>query len=253
MSGRAILCLTFDNMGNAANVGIREHAAPLADDPGLTVGYPRVLALLDELQLKASFFVEGWNALHHAGLIRDIVARGHEVGLHGWVHEVFHKLDEIDAERVMSDSLAAFRMIGVEPKGFRAPGGRRGENTLALLRKYGIGFDSSVDEQAVATQPVMLDHGIVNVPWLWPLIDYYQYHMHPDGPRSPAQYEALLYAAMERAVEEGGMMTPIFHAFVSGADDEKFGVLKRFLHKAAADRRVTILTASQAANEAKRA
>jgi plasmid stabilization system protein ParE len=160
---------------------------------------------------------------------------------------VFHKLDEIDAERVMSDSLAAFRAIGVEPLGFRAPGGRRGQNTLALLRKYGIGFDSSVDEQAVATRPVMLDHGIANVPWLWQLIDYYQYHMHPDGPRTAAQYEELLYATLERVVDERGMMTPIFHAFVSGMDGEKFGVLSRFLRRAAADRRVTILTASQAA------
>ncbi len=247
MSGRAILCLTFDNMGNAANIGIREHAAPLHDDPGLTLGYPRVLALLDELNLKASFFVEGWNALHNAGLIRDIVALGHDIGLHGWVHEVFHKLDAIDAERVMSDSLAAFRTIGVEPQGFRAPGGRRGQTTLALLHKYGIGFDSSVDEQAVATLPARLDYGIPNVPWLWQLIDYYQYHMHPDGPRSPAQYEDLLNATLERVVQEGGMMTPIFHPFVSGANDEAFGVLRRFLVTAAADGRVSILTARQAA------
>lgn len=147
----------------------------------------------------------------------------------------------------MSDSLAAFRTIGVEPQGFRAPGGRRGQTTLALLNKYGIGFDSSVDEQAVATQPVMLDYGIPNVPWLWQLIDYYQYHMHPDGPRSPDQYEELLYATMERVVDEGGVMTPIFHPFVSGDNDATFGVLSRFLHKAVADDRIAIMTARQAA------
>jgi peptidoglycan/xylan/chitin deacetylase (PgdA/CDA1 family) len=246
----AIVCLTFDNMGNAVQVGWRQQAGPIVDDPVQILGYPRVLALLEELNLRASFFIEGWNALHHGELIRDIARRGHEIGLHGWLHEEFHELDAIDAERVISDSLAAFRAIGIDPQGFRAPGGRLGPHGLELLHKYKVGFDSSVDERAIDTIPRLLGHGIWNVPWLWQLIDFYQYHMHPDGPQSPAQYETLLHATLDHAIAQGGVVTPIFHAAVSGVDDQSLEVLRRFLDRAAKDDRVTIVTARQLAERA---
>lgn len=245
---KGIFCLSFDNMGNAYDVGLKQMATQDPLDPSLVTGYPRLLALLERRKLRASFFVEGWNAIHNSDLVKSVVAQGHEVGLHGWVHEVYHKLDAIDAERVMADSLSAFRAIGVEPQGFRAPGGERGPFTTSILAKYGIAFDSSVDQEAAITEPVKLENGIPSLPWLWQLIDFYQYGMHPQGPQSPARYEALLSAEMERVATQGGVFTPIFHAVVSCVEDEKFAVLERLLDKAQADDRLQIMTAQELAH-----
>ncbi|MNP21857.1 hypothetical protein D3C76_1144930 [compost metagenome] len=170
------------------------------------------------------------------------------MGLHGWAHEVFHQLDRIDAERVLIDALAAFRNIGVEPRGFRAPGGTRGKYTVEILQKLGLVYDSSVEDPAVTMTPRLLEGGIVNVPWQWPLIDYYQYYMHPDGPRTPAQLESYWSAQLEQAAAGAELITFIIHAFVSGVDDEHLSVIERLLRKAKADSRLEILTASEVAD-----
>ena len=67
------------------------------------------------------------------------------MAVHGWVHEVLYTLDAIEAERILTDAVAAFRNLGIEPEGFRAPGGKRGEFTLPILKKLGLSYDSSVD------------------------------------------------------------------------------------------------------------
>ncbi|MNF24271.1 Peptidoglycan deacetylase [compost metagenome] len=248
LTKKGVLCLTFDNMGSAAKVGRREVSGPDPKDRDLVLGYPRVLDLLDSLDLKATFFIEGWNALHHPEHVTELIKRGHEVGLHGWAHEVFHQLDRIDAERVLIDALAAFRNIGVEPRGFRAPGGTRGKYTVEILQKLGLVYDSSVEDPAVTMTPRLLEGGIVNVPWQWPLIDYYQYYMHPDGPRTPAQLESYWSAQLEQAAAGAELITFIIHAFVSGVDDEHLSVIERLLRKAKADSRLEILTASEVAD-----
>ena len=45
---RGTLCLTFDNMGAARDIGEGRAAKPDPDEPGLKIGYPRLLGLLDE-------------------------------------------------------------------------------------------------------------------------------------------------------------------------------------------------------------
>ena len=125
MTGRATVCVTFDNMGNAAAVGEGTASGPDPDEPGLAVGYPRLLDLLDELGLRATFFVEGWNGVHHPDRVAELAARGHEVGLHGWVHERWDELDQGEVRSLLLRGTAALRDAGVDPVGFRSPGGER--------------------------------------------------------------------------------------------------------------------------------
>lgn len=246
-SKQGVLCLTFDNMGSAAEVGRRELSGPDPKDEGLLAGFPRLLDLLDVLDLKATFFIEGWNALHHPDRVVELVQRGHEVGLHGWTHEVFHQLDRIDAERVLIDSLASFRAIGVEPTGFRAPGGVRGKYTLEILRDLGLSYDSSVDEVAENMVPRLLEGDFPNVPWQWPMIDYYQYYMHPEGGRTAKQLESAWGKYLEQVSIHGGLVTFIIHAFVSGTSDDRFEVIERLLRRARSDPNLEVLTACEVA------
>ena len=109
------LCLTFDNMGRARDIAEGRASGPDDAEPGLAVGYPRLLGLLDELDLRGTFFIEGWNGLHHPDRVEELGRRGDEVGLHGWVHERFASLDKLRAEQLLHDGTAAPSRIGLPP------------------------------------------------------------------------------------------------------------------------------------------
>ena len=95
-----------------------DHYAPRFDD-----STRRVLDLFDETGAKATFFVLGWAAEKAPGLIREIVARGHEVGSHGYAHvKVFEqsrsefKDDVAKTKRLLEDC------SGQAASGYRAAG-----------------------------------------------------------------------------------------------------------------------------------
>ena len=68
------------------NRGERARSPRAFDDGPHSLGTPAVLAALGELRAPAVFFVTGENADRHPGLVREIVAAGHEVGVHGYRH-----------------------------------------------------------------------------------------------------------------------------------------------------------------------
>ncbi len=251
---RGTLCLTFDNMGSAASIGQGQLAGPGPDDVG-PVGYPEALALLDRLGLKATFFIEGWNALHNPRAVRDVAERGHELAVHGWVHEVLHTLGAIEVERVLTDAVAAFHSLGIEPEGFRAPGGKRGAFTLPILRKLGLRYDSSVDhahddaeENAPHAVPQLLDGDFPTIPWKWLFIDYYHYYMHPLGERSPAAVADHYFEALARLETNGGFCTFIFHPFASCQIAERTETLELILRRAMESPDIDIVTAGGVAD-----
>jgi peptidoglycan/xylan/chitin deacetylase (PgdA/CDA1 family) len=253
ISGRqGILCLTFDNMGSAAAVGRGETFGRGRDDEGPT-GYPEALDVLDRLGLKATFFIEGWNALFNPDAVRA-VARQHEIGLHGWIHEVFHTLSREDAQSRMSNALAAFQRIDVDPIGFRAPGGQRGPYSMDLVRDLGLAFDSSVDhgpDDPIDAQAhpaaFILESGVPSVPWQWAMIDYYHYYMHPDGARTPDQLENYYIDRIDAAATAASLCTMILHPFVSFQEAERRAAIERVLGYAVAHPGIRVLTAGAVA------
>jgi peptidoglycan/xylan/chitin deacetylase (PgdA/CDA1 family) len=139
----ASICLTFDNMGNAKAIQDGEATGPDDREPGLARGYPKVLTLLEELDLQATFFIEGWNAVHHPERVLELTRRGHEVALHGWMHEPFARLGAEQVATRINRGDRALRSIGVQPLGFRAPGGARGPHLETVLTTLGYRYDSS--------------------------------------------------------------------------------------------------------------
>jgi len=241
-AAKGTLCLTFDNMGRARDIAEGRASAPDAQEPGLAIGYPRLLALLDELELRGTFFIEGWNGLHHPERVQELAKRGHEVGLHGWVHEKFGALDKLRAEQLLHDGTVALERIGLRPKGFRAPGGERGKHTIPVLQALGFRYDSSTDASDKSTQPALLAPGLAHIPWRWEMVDSIQYLRHPVRPRTPAELEALWLAGIDSASEKGETITVVIHAFVSGVDQERMAVVRRLLTHAR-ERGMEIVTA----------
>ncbi len=234
-------------MGAARDIAEGRAAAPDAAEPGLAIGYPRLLGLLDELELRGTFFIEGWNGLHHPERVQELAERGHEVGLHGWAHEKFGALDKARAEQLLYDGTASLERIGLRPKGFRAPGGLRGKHTVPVLQALGFRYDSSTDPEDRSTQPALLAPGLAHIPWSWDMVDSVQYLRHPVRPRTPGEMEKIWREGIDTALKGNKVLTVVIHAFVSGADEERFAAVKRFL--AYARDQVEIKTAGDLAEQ----
>src|ERR1700690_1970624 len=72
---------------------------------GPCIGVPRLLGLLKHLEVPATFFVPAYIAEHHPRMVEAIVQAGHEIGLHGYLHEKLAYLSEAEEEAILVRSL----------------------------------------------------------------------------------------------------------------------------------------------------
>ena len=108
----------------------------------------RILALLDEFSLKATFFILGWVAERVPELVREIARRGHEVACHGYGHELVY---QIGPQKFRDDVRKAKNIIeditGSAVSGYRAPTysiTRQSLWALDILVQEGFSYDSSI-------------------------------------------------------------------------------------------------------------
>ncbi len=253
---KPVLCLTFDNMGEAHNVFLGKSAVPDLKSPAITVGFPNILGLLAKYDLRATFFVEGWSALHYGDLIDSILGGGHEIGLHGWVHEVFANLPELTARQYINDGVAVMKLRGIRPAGFRAPGGMMGQYGYQILPDEGFSFDSSVDTPMPSELQLdvseyggdglkRLPNGLIGVPWQWNMIEAMHYVLATNGLRNPADLAECWCHVIRNVADTGGFVTIISHAHVTGVDPERVAALEKVL-KLALELGVDVLPAGQA-------
>jgi len=100
------------------------YAAMTFDDGPHAVQTPRLLDMLARWQIKATFYLIGRNAATHPGIVRRIVAEGHEVGNHSWSHPALGKMGDAAVRselRRAHDAIASAG--GVAPINFRPPYG----------------------------------------------------------------------------------------------------------------------------------
>ncbi|MGO9309336.1 MAG: polysaccharide deacetylase family protein [Spirochaetia bacterium] len=142
---------TFDEDGETVAFGYdKENAAyrmSLQSEAtyGPEVGLPRILDVLDEHKVPATFFVPGYTAERHEAAVREIVKRGHEVAHHGYLHERPDLLDERQEEEILQRGTRILeRITGRKPRGYRAPSWEMKERTPRLLRNNGLLYDSSL-------------------------------------------------------------------------------------------------------------
>lgn len=99
----------------------RSHWASLA--PRVERNVDRVLALLDQHDVKATFFTLGWTARRHPAMVRAIVAGGHELASHGYAHHLAWEQSRTQFRRDILRSKEVLEDIGgAAVRGYRAPG-----------------------------------------------------------------------------------------------------------------------------------
>jgi polysaccharide deacetylase family protein (PEP-CTERM system associated) len=114
-----------------------------------------VLKLFDDAGVKATFFTLGWVAARHPGLIRRIVAGGHEIASHGWDHKrVFNMEPSEFADDIERTRKQLQDACGERVSGYRAPSfsiDKRTPWAHEALAEAGYTYSSSV-------APIMHDH-----------------------------------------------------------------------------------------------
>jgi polysaccharide deacetylase family protein (PEP-CTERM system associated) len=106
-----------------------------------------LLALLDELGLRATFFVLGMCAKNYPAAVREIAGRGHELASHGFEHVPVHRQTREDFRRDVESSIELVESLaGRRPVGYRAPAfsiTRDSAWAFELLADLGFAYDSS--------------------------------------------------------------------------------------------------------------
>ena len=107
-----------------------------------------LLQVLDQFEVKATFFVLGYVADQHPELIRQIRDAGHELGVHGYYHRFVNRLTPTAFDKELALAKGALKRItGVTPIGHRAPYFSINAQTpwaFEVLAAHGFRYDSSV-------------------------------------------------------------------------------------------------------------
>jgi peptidoglycan/xylan/chitin deacetylase (PgdA/CDA1 family) len=186
-------------------------------------GVPRILEILKRHSVPASFYVPAVVALLYPDEQRRVVAEGHEIGIHGWIHErnaVLPLAAERDLQLRSADALE--NITGIRPVGIRTPSWDFSPNTLAITRDMGLEYDSSMMadddcyELLLDGQPT----GVVELPVEWIRDDAVYYNMNRfAGLRphmGPADVFDIWRRELDMAWEEGGIFQLTMHPHHSG-------------------------------------
>lgn len=106
------------------------------DDGPNPYSTPRVLNVLKKHQIKAIFFVVAARAQEQPELIKQILAQGHEIGLHALEHHPL--ISPFQSYRELEQGYLILRSLGCKPRYFRPPHGVYTLSTLYFCRKFNL-------------------------------------------------------------------------------------------------------------------
>ena len=185
---RGTVCLTFDFDALSLWIvrGMRS-PGPLSRGEFGVHAIPRLLHLLESRQLPATFFVPGHTAETFPDACRLLVDAGHEIGMHGYAHEVVSTLSP-DQERAVFHRAheVLTRLVGAPPVGNRTPSWDFTPQTVEVLLELGLRYDSSLmatdytpfyartGDVVTDEEPARLgrETDLVQLPPSWSLDDY---------------------------------------------------------------------------------
>jgi peptidoglycan/xylan/chitin deacetylase (PgdA/CDA1 family) len=190
---------------------------------GSRAGAVRILALLEKYRVPASFFVPAVAALLHPDEVRSYVAAGHEVALHGWIHEWNTELPPgIEGELLARSADALEALTGRRPVGIRTPSWDFAETTLDVIRHLGLSYDSSLmaDDEPYEILADGVPTGVVEIPVEWirddaPYLTMDRRSSSRPWP-SPRDLIQLWIDEFEGAVAAGGLFQLTLHPHVIG-------------------------------------
>jgi peptidoglycan-N-acetylglucosamine deacetylase len=184
-------------------------------------GLPRLLGILDEFELKATFFVPGLSAERWPEAISDIAERGHDIAHHSYSHRPSTDLTPAEERWEFERGCEALATLGITPAGYRSPMWAATWNSAEIAVEYGLSYDTSLMDD---DRPYIIETArgpLVELPPHWSLDDWEQYAYLP-APHlgyviePPEKALALWTAELDGLREFGGLFQLTAHSFLSG-------------------------------------
>ena len=204
-----------DNNTSASNLSRGQY--------GSRAGLPRVLDLLERRGIRASFFIPAVSALIYRDDVARIVDGGHEIGVHGWIHERNSMLPGDEERRLIQQSVDTLtELAGSRPVGLRTPSWDYSPNTLQIVRDLGFLYDSSLmaDDWPYEIVANGEPTGVVELPVEWILDDapYFGFSRYSAirPHTTPDDVLSIWTAEFDVAHAERGMFLLTMHPHVIG-------------------------------------
>ncbi len=182
---------------------------------GPRVGVRRIANVLKSLSVKGSFYVPGAVAEAHPWMLPALVDAGHEVGLHGYFHELVTEVSDEEFSRVLDSSIEIFvRQTGEKPRGFRSPAWEMTPHMLREVKRHGF-YDSSLMGYDT---PHSVD-GVVEIPVNWGTDDAIFFKFLGSGdpaPRSTSEVLGMWTDELEASHRFGSLFMLTVHDWISG-------------------------------------
>jgi len=190
---------------------------------GSRVAVPRILDLLKRHGIRTSFFVPAVVALLHPDEQRRVVDEGHEIGMHGWIHEWTSELSESVERDLMRRAYETLtKVTGRTPVGVRVPSWDFSPSTLKLIRELGLLYDSSLmaDDEPYELLEDGQPTGVVELPVEWIKDDAPYFGMQRASAirpyTAPSAVLEIFKAEFDGAVAEGGLFLLTMHPHITG-------------------------------------
>jgi peptidoglycan/xylan/chitin deacetylase (PgdA/CDA1 family) len=190
---------------------------------GNRVCIPRILKLLGKYGVPASFYVPAVVALIYPDEQRRLVAEGHEVAMHSWIHELNSVLSYNDERDIMLRSQDTLEKVtGVRPVGMRTASWDFSPHTLRIEKEMELLYDSSLmaDEDCYELLMDGEPTGVIELPVEWVRDDAVYFMMHrfqglrPYTP--PSDVFDIFRREFDAAYEDGGVFQLTMHPHISG-------------------------------------
>lgn len=207
---------------------------------GNRVGMPRILEILKQEDIKATFYVPAVVALLYPQEQRRVIGEGHEIGIHGWIHELNSVLPyESERDLMFRSADVLEKICGIRPVGLRTPSWDFSPNTLRIEQELGLLYDSSLmaDEDCYELEEDGRQTGIIELPVEWIRDDAVYFSMHrfqslrPYTP--PSAVLEIFLRELEAAWEAGGIFQLTMHPHIITARS-RIWILKEVIRRAKA-------------------
>ena len=224
---------------------------------GNRVGVPRIAKLLAAHDIRATFYVPAVAALLYPEEQKMLAGAGHEIGIHGWIHELNSVLPyEAERELMFRSADTLEQITGVRPVGMRTPSWDFSPSTLRIEKELGLLYDSSLmaDEDCYE---LLLDGeatGIVELPVEWIRDDAPYFMMNRMGAQRPYTPPADVFDIFRRELDaahaEGAIFQLTCHPHVIGYRS-RIWIIEELIRHAKAKRDVWFATHADVAAWAK--
>jgi peptidoglycan/xylan/chitin deacetylase (PgdA/CDA1 family) len=149
-------------MGNPLPAGMFDTQARSWGDYGFQRGVWRLLDILREHAIRATFLTSGVLTELAPEAVAAAAEQGHAICAHGWSQGDFPSADEPRAERssIVATRDALSKVSGAAPRGWMSPRGTCSVNTVALLAEegfswFGDAFDEDMGYVGDAADPIV--------------------------------------------------------------------------------------------------